>query len=196
MNCSMTCIMHAERTRVLRSCCTCKWATPCKCWDIYRRHKIYLCTCLSYFWGNDGVIGAAEFLIYILCIGKHSREKTFMNFVVLWLFAEVFSVKFGGVASFGVAKVSNWQKLSPWKSYFSPIAKVFSLESFPLYIIPLSNLVVCSLDSLVPSFSIIHGSGSPSSASMYYTERKPKKQKTGEAWEWDLILVIKTYNHV
>ena len=69
--------------------------------------------CLSYFWGNDGVIGAAEFLIYILYIGKHSREKTFTNFAVLWLFAEFFSVKFGGVASFGVAKVSNLQKLSP-----------------------------------------------------------------------------------
>ena len=23
-------------------------------------------SCLSYFWGNDGVIGAVEFLIYIL----------------------------------------------------------------------------------------------------------------------------------
>ena len=68
-----------------------------------------------------------------------------MNFVVLWLFAEVFSVKFGGVASFDVAKVSNRQKLSPRKLDFSPIRK-----SFPLYSIPLSNLFVYSLDSLVP----------------------------------------------
>ena len=37
-------------------------------------------SCLSYFWGNDGVIGAPEFLIYILYIGKHSRENTFTNF--------------------------------------------------------------------------------------------------------------------
>ena len=39
--------------------------------------------------------------------GKLSREKTFVNFTVLWLFAKVFSTKFGGLASFGVAKASN-----------------------------------------------------------------------------------------
>ena len=33
--------------------------------------------------------------------GKLSREKTFMNFEVLWLFVKVFSAKFGGVTSFG-----------------------------------------------------------------------------------------------
>ena len=82
-------------------------------------------SCLSYFWGNDGVIGAAEFLIYILYIGKHLREHMFTNFAVLWLFAEVFSVKFGCVASFDVAKVSNRQKFSPRKLYFSPIQKSF-----------------------------------------------------------------------
>ena len=30
-----------------------------------------------------------------------------MNFEVLWLFAKVFSAKFGDVASFGMAQVSN-----------------------------------------------------------------------------------------
>ena len=30
--------------------------------------------------------------------GKLLREKTFVNFTVLWLFAKVFSAKFGGVA--------------------------------------------------------------------------------------------------
>ena len=35
--------------------------------------------------------------------GILSREKTFVNFVVLWLFAKVFSAKFGGVASFCAA---------------------------------------------------------------------------------------------
>ena len=33
--------------------------------------------------------------------GELSREKTFANFEVLWLFVKVFSVKFGGVASPG-----------------------------------------------------------------------------------------------
>ena len=37
--------------------------------------------------------------------GKLSREKTFANFTVLWLFAKVFSVKFGGMASFGAAEL-------------------------------------------------------------------------------------------
>ena len=47
--------------------------------------------------------------------GKLSQEKTFANFVVLWMFAKVFSMKFGGVASFGAAQVSNLQKFSPSK---------------------------------------------------------------------------------
>ena len=57
--------------------------------------------------------------------GKLSREKTFANFVVLWPFVKVFSAKFGGVASFGAAKVSNLRKFSPRKLYFSPILKSF-----------------------------------------------------------------------
>ena len=39
--------------------------------------------------------------------GKLSREKTFANFVLLWLFMKVFFTKFRGVASFGTAKVGN-----------------------------------------------------------------------------------------
>ena len=42
-------------------------------------------------------------------------------------------MKFGGVASFGTAKVSNLQKFSLWKSYFHQFVKVFSFENFPLY---------------------------------------------------------------
>ena len=65
--------------------------------------------------------------------GKLSREKTFMDFAFLWLFAKVFSVKFGGVASFGTAQASDQRRFSLRKLYFSPIHKVFSLESFLLY---------------------------------------------------------------
>ena len=36
----------------------------------------------------------------------------------LWLFAKVFSGKFGGVASFGAAKRSNLRKFSPQKIVF------------------------------------------------------------------------------
>ena len=58
-----------------------------------------------------------------------------MNFDVLWLYAKVFSVKIGGIASFGMeqfaklfaAKIVDLTNLRK----FSPL-KVF-LESFPLY---------------------------------------------------------------
>ena len=36
-----------------------------------------------------------------------------MNFVVLWLFAKVFFMKFEGIASFGAAQVNNLRKFSP-----------------------------------------------------------------------------------
>ena len=52
---------------------------------------------------------------------KLSREKTFANFTVMWLFAKVFSAKFGGAVSFGLAKASNRENLfftNSWK--FSP----------------------------------------------------------------------------
>ena len=61
--------------------------------------------------------------------GKLSREKTFVNFAVLWLFAKVFSAKFGGMASIGTVKASNLRKFSLRKSYFSPIHKSFPLSS-------------------------------------------------------------------
>ena len=47
----------------------------------------------------------------ILYKGKLLREKTFAKFVVLWLFMKVFSAKFGGVASFPMAKESNQRNL-------------------------------------------------------------------------------------
>ena len=66
----------------------------------------------------------------ILYSGKFLREKTFTNFVVLWLFTKAFSVEFGGVASFAVAKESNPRKFF---RIFNQFAKVFSLESFLLF---------------------------------------------------------------
>ena len=45
--------------------------------------------------------------------GKLSREKTFANFAVLWLFAKVFSAKFWGPGVLGAAQASNPRKFSP-----------------------------------------------------------------------------------
>ena len=51
--------------------------------------------------------------------GKLSREQTFVNCVVLWLFAKVFSTKFWGVASFGTAKASNLKVFSAKIVFFT-----------------------------------------------------------------------------
>ena len=64
--------------------------------------------------------------------GYFSREKTFTNFTVLWLFAKIFSVKFWGVVPFGAAKARAICKSFLYENHiFHP--KVVSLESFPLY---------------------------------------------------------------
>ena len=47
------------------------------------------------------------------------------------LILQVFSMKFGGMASFGVAKASNMCKSSLRKSYFSPICGSFLPQKFP-----------------------------------------------------------------
>ena len=73
--------------------------------------------------------GIAANTLNILYSGKLSREKTFENFAILWLFAKVFSAKFGGVVSFGAAQrairesfsakiisFTNSQKFSPSKA--------------------------------------------------------------------------------
>ena len=55
-----------------------------------------------------------QWLVQVPCSGKLSREKTFANFAVLWLFAKKFSPQnLGGVVSFGMAKENNLQKFSP-----------------------------------------------------------------------------------
>ena len=57
--------------------------------------------------------------------GKLLREKTFANYVVLWLFAKVFSAKFWG------SKSEQPMEVFAVKIVFSTV-NVFSLESFPL----------------------------------------------------------------
>ena len=59
--------------------------------------------------------------------GELSRKKTFANFAVLWVFAKVFSTKFGSVVSFGAAKASNLQKFFSAKiTFFTNLRKFFS----------------------------------------------------------------------
>ena len=67
-------------------------------------------------------MGCHEYLPYSR---KLSREKTFVNFTVLWLFAKVFSTKFGDVATFGAAQVSN-----PHKFFFHEIVISLIREKF------------------------------------------------------------------
>ena len=84
--------------------------------------------------------------------GKLSREKTFMNFMVLWLCMKVFSAKFVAMVFFIMAKASNLRTLSLRKSYFHQFAKVLFLESFPLYGI---ILVVVSTSTLNDAHSAL-----------------------------------------
>ena len=49
---------------------------------------------------------------------KILREKIFANFAFLWLFAKVFSAKFGEMAYVGAAEGSNLQQFSLRKSLF------------------------------------------------------------------------------
>ena len=69
----------------------------------------------------------------ILYSGKLSREKTFMNFEVC-SYSRKFSLqKWGAWYRLAATPASNVRNVSPQKSSFHQIAKVLSLESFPLY---------------------------------------------------------------
>ena len=69
----------------------------------------------------------------ILYSWKLSREKTFVNFMVLWLFTNVFSVKSeGGVLWHGTSEQSA-KVFSAKIVFFTNLQKCFSLKSFPLY---------------------------------------------------------------
>ena len=78
-------------------------------------------------------IGTAISWIAQNAVPKLSREKTFANFAVLWLFAKVFSTKFGGVAPLALQKRATCESFLHENRIFHQFAKVFSLESFPLY---------------------------------------------------------------
>ena len=61
---------------------------------------------------------------------KTFKGENFCKFEVLWLFAKVFSVKFGGVASFcGTSKQSA--KVFSAKIFFPPIHESLLLRKFP-----------------------------------------------------------------
>ena len=66
----------------------------------------------------------------ILYSGKLSRKKIFENFTILWLFAKVFSAKFGGVVSFGAAQRAIRESFSA-KIISSPIRKSFLPRKLP-----------------------------------------------------------------
>ena len=71
--------------------------------------------------------------MYIQYSRKLLREKTFVNFTVLWLFVKGFYAKLGGMHPLA------WQKGAICESFFHEnrnfhqFVKAFSLESFPLY---------------------------------------------------------------
>ena len=71
----------------------------------------------------------------ILYSGKLSREITFANFTVLWLYAKVFSAKFGVWCPLALQKRAIRESFLCENRIFTNLRKVFSLEGFPLYVI-------------------------------------------------------------
>ena len=61
---------------------------------------------------------------------KTLRDKTYANCEILWLFIKVFSMKFGGMASFGGIS-EHFTKVFLCKSYFSPIHESFLPRKLP-----------------------------------------------------------------
>ena len=76
---------------------------------------------------------------------KLSREKTFANFTILWLFVKVFSAKFGGVVVFGKSEQSA--KVFSAKIVFSPICGSFLPQS--------SFLLYSTITSILEYYSIL-----------------------------------------
>ena len=62
-----------------------------------------LCMCLHISYQIEFSSFSQGALLYS---GKLSREKSFANFTVLWLYVKAFSAKSGGIASFGMVKES------------------------------------------------------------------------------------------
>ena len=60
---------------------------------------------------------------------------------------KVFSVKFGGVASFGAAQESSPRKFSLQKLYFSPIRESFLPWKFPRYMAHIANTMEWTLEA-------------------------------------------------
>ena len=76
------------------------------------------------------------------CIAATFEGENFHEFRGFLGICESFLSKLRGVASFGAAKVSNLQKIICF-------TKVFSLERFPLYIVPV--FVNCMSNELIDS---------------------------------------------
>ena len=94
---------------------------------LYPSHKNW---CVHAWWHQSGFISSHFQLPYS---EKLSREKTFVNFAVLWLFAQIFSAKFGGVAPLVLQKRAIRESFLRENHIFNQFAKVFCLKSFLLY---------------------------------------------------------------
>ena len=92
---------------------------------MYRRNFIYV---------NQSTINIIFCLRYIPYSRKLSSEKTFTNFAVLEPPVKVFSTKFGcAVPSYDRFWHSAKVFSAKWSLLIYRSARVFSLESFPLY---------------------------------------------------------------
>ena len=68
--------------------------------------------------------------VYVILYETIERENFLANFKVLWLFANVFFMKFWGVASFGSTSEQS-AEVFPMKIFFPPICESFLPRKFP-----------------------------------------------------------------
>ena len=90
--------------------------------SIYSINLSYLC--------SMELGGVCNILLVICCIpysGKPLKEKTFVNFMALWLFAKVFSAKFGARHSLAQQNQATCESFLSKNHIFHQFAKVFFL---------------------------------------------------------------------
>ena len=112
--------------------------------DIHAQPQTETSLCLH----NYGLHAKTFDINYHIRSEKLSREKTFANFKVWWLFARIFTVKFGGVVS---AQASKPLKFLHKKHIVFLFVKVLSCESFHYTVKPHLPSRTCARHKIGPS---------------------------------------------
>ena len=109
--------------------------TPSLTQELGQWYITFSCFCF-----DENVFGVKlKYLLMETFKGENFRK--FRRFVAI---CESFSIKFGGVVSFGTAKASNPRNHSLQKSHFSPIRESFLSRKFPA-----NDVMSCEIQTLL-----------------------------------------------